>query len=200
MGNAGKKSSSTLRKCFKTEFAAPRRSSRWKEVKTKFAAPRRSSRWKKVRQNRVCSTKKDLPLEGSASKRSLQHQEGPPAGRKCVKTKFAAPRRFSRWKEVRQNRVCSTKKVLPLEVSASKQSLQHQEGSPAGRKCVKTKFAAPRRFSRWKEVRQNRVCSTKKVLPLEGSASKWSLQHQEGSPAGRKCVKMEFAAPRRFSR
>ncbi|QNG60349.1 hypothetical protein H4O14_02130 [Bacillus sp. PAMC26568] len=115
---------------------------------------------KKVFQNRVCSTKKVLPLEGSASKRSLQHKEGPPAGRKCVKTEFAAQRRFSRWKEVRQNGVCSTKKVLPLEGSASKWSLQHQEGSPARRKCVKTEFAAPRRFSRWKEVRQNGVCNT----------------------------------------
>ncbi|QNG60350.1 hypothetical protein H4O14_02135 [Bacillus sp. PAMC26568] len=163
-----------------------------------FAAQRRFSRWKEVRQNGVCSTKKVLPLEGSASKQSLQHQEGSPAGRKCVKTEFAAPRWISRWKEVRQNEVCSTKKFLPLEGSASKRSLQHQEGSPAGRKCVKTEFAAPRRFSRWKEVRQNGVCSTKKVLPLEGSASKQSLQHQDGSPAGRMCVKKEFAAQKRL--
>ncbi|WP_191565215.1 hypothetical protein [Metabacillus idriensis] len=98
-------------------------------------------------QNGVCSTKKALLLEGNASKRSLQHKEGSPAGRKCVKTEFAAQRRLSCWKEVRQNGVCSTKKALLLEESASKRSLQHKEGSPAGKKCVKTEFAAQKRLS-----------------------------------------------------
>ncbi|PLR68237.1 hypothetical protein CYJ36_09025 [Bacillus sp. UMB0893] len=107
----------------------------------------------------------------SESKRSLQHKEGSPAGRKCVKTEFAAQKRLSCWKKVSQNGICSTKKALLLEGNASKRSLQHKEGSPAGRKCVKTELAAQRMLSCWKEVRQNGVCSTKKALPLVKSAS-----------------------------
>ncbi|QNG61117.1 hypothetical protein H4O14_06435 [Bacillus sp. PAMC26568] len=125
----------------------------------------------KVRQNGVSSTKKALLLEKSASKRSLQHKEGSPAGRKYVKTEFAAQKRLSCWKEVRQNGVCSTKKALLLEKSASKRNLQHKKGSPAERKCVKTELAAQRRLSCWKEVHQNGVSSTKKALPLVKSAS-----------------------------
>ncbi|USK33507.1 hypothetical protein LIT25_23870 [Bacillus sp. F19] len=127
-------------------------------------------------------------------------QKSSPAGRKCIKTEFAAPKRLFRWKEVRQNGVCSIKRSLTLEGSASKQSLQHQKVSHAGRKCVKAKFAAPKRLSRLKEVRQNGVCSTKKALPLEVSASKPSLQHQKVSHAESKCVKTEFAASKGLSR
>ncbi|WHZ58879.1 hypothetical protein [Metabacillus hrfriensis] len=113
---------------------------------------------------------------------SLQHKDGSLTRRKCFKSEFAAQRWITHLKEVLQIGVCSTKMDHSPEESASNWSLQHKNGSPTRRKCVKSEFAAQRWITHPKEVLQIGVCCTKMDHSPEESASNWSLLHKKGSP------------------